>query len=117
MELPDFEDLARSIDTISQLALEKSVLDITIKEMECNVFKIAITDEKYLQQGKIPSTAHIENTYRYTGLNNEILPYRLKLAKVSSELEKQRLSFELMKDKIEIWRSEQATKRISLTVL
>lgn len=116
MNLPDFDDMAKAIDKISALALKKSLLEVEIKSLECKVFTVAMTDPAYLQGGKPPSTTYIENAFKYTGLGGEILPLRVELAKVSSELEKERLDFDLMKDAIEIWRSEQATQRISLGI-
>jgi hypothetical protein len=114
MELPDFEDMAEAIDKITQLALKKSLLEIEIKRLESVTFTTAFSDQKYFQGGKPPSTSFVESAYRYTGLNGEILPLRLELADVCSKLENERLNFDLMKDSIEIWRSEQATARISI---
>jgi hypothetical protein len=116
MELPDFEDMAEAIDKITQLALEKSLLEIEIKKLECSVFTTAMTDQAYFQGGKPPSATFIENAYKFTGLNGEIVPLRIRLATVCSALENDKLNFDLMKDAIEIWRSEQATQRLSLNL-
>jgi hypothetical protein len=116
MELPDFEDMSEAIEKISSLALKKSLLEIEIKKGESLVFTTAMSDPAYLQGGKQPSSAYVENAYKYTGLNGELIPLRVELAVTGATLEKERLSFDLMKDSIEIWRSEMATARVSLTV-
>lgn len=111
MQLPDFEDMAKLIDEIKVLSLKKAFLEIEIKKMENDVFSTAQFDTN----GKPLSTTFIENAYKHSGIHGEILPFRIELARVSSQLEGERLKFDMMQMTIEIWRSEQANNRISLT--
>lgn len=116
VELPDFEELQKYIEVIGQLALAKSLLDIKIRALESDIFRIALVKPELQQGGKPPSATFIESAYKYAGLEGELIPLRKELAKITTTLETKRLTFELLKDKIEVWRSEQANQRVNLTV-
>jgi hypothetical protein len=111
VELPDFEEMATSVDRITKLSERKGVLEIQIKEQESSIFKRALVEEKYFQNGKPASATFVENAYKYTGFEGEILPLRYELLAVSTQLENAKSTFDLMKSKIEVWRSEQANSR------
>jgi hypothetical protein len=111
MELPDFEIMASAVERITSLSEKKGVLEIQIKEQEASIFKRALVEEKYFQNGKPASATFVENAYKYTGFEGEILPLRYELLAVSTQLDNTKANFDLMKNKIEIWRSEQANQR------
>lgn len=114
MELPEFEDMQNTVEEILKLSLKKASLDLSIKVAEADVFKQAIVDEKYFQGGKPPSATYIENAYKQTGLEGEIIPKREELGDITARLEYQKNKLELMKTLVEIWRSEQANQRVSV---
>ena len=116
IELPDFEDLQVLIDEIRKLSINKSILELTIKKLESEAVRTAVTSPEYFQQGKPLAVTYVKEVYEYPGLNGEIVPFREQLAVCSADLESARLRFGLLKDMIDIWRSEQANQRISMTV-
>ena len=109
--IPDFEEFTKITDNISRLMYEKLSLDSKIKEGESLVFKRATTEEKYFQGGKPASSTYIDNTYKYAGLDGELIPLRQQLAKVISDLEGQRLLFDVYKTMIDVWRTMCSNQR------
>jgi len=116
MELPDFEDMQKVVEEILSLSLFKAGLELDIKVAESDVFKRATVEEAYFQNGKPPSATYIENTYKYPGLDGEITEKRRQLGDTSARLEYQKNKLDLMKTLVEIWRSEQANNRVSVSV-
>lgn len=116
IELPDFEDLQKLIDEIRKLSVKKSLVEIEINKLEAETVRKATENPEFFQQGKPLSATYVKSVYEYSGINGEILPLRISLAEISAELEAKRLMFGLQKDIIDIWRSEQANQRISLSV-
>jgi hypothetical protein len=109
--LPDFDDLVKVAQDISALQYKKLMLEAKIKEAEANVFKLAFTDEKFFQGGKPASVTFIENTYKYTGLDNSIVPLRTELAEVTAKLEEHRILFDIYKNMLDVWRTLSASER------
>lgn len=111
IDLPDFDFLMDMINIIGSLSTKKENLELDIISLEARVVIVATTDEKYFVGGKPPSMSFVEATYKRTGFDGEIMQKRRELAVVSSELEVARKSFDLAKQKIEVWRSLQANER------
>lgn len=111
VDLPDFEDLTGMIDKIGELSLKKEKLELDISLREADVFRVCMTDELFFMNGKPPAVSYVEATYKRTGLQGDIIPLRVELAEVTARLEVARKSYELMKIKIDTWRSQQATER------
>lgn len=109
--LPDFEDFMRIASEIKDLVYRKMVLETTIKELEATVFSKATTDTKYFQNGKPPSVAFIEKTWSYCGMSDEIVPIRIELARIISELEEKRIQMEVYKSMIDVWRTMSSNQR------
>jgi len=103
--IPDFDELIKLTQEISQLMYEKLTLDNEIKEWEAHTFKTATTDEQYFQGGKPPAVNYIDNTYKFRGLNGEIMPLRIKLAEVIAKLEGKKSLMDVYKTMIEVWRT------------
>ena len=114
MELPDFEDMKDIIDEILEFSLRKAELEIAIKVAEANVFKVTFNDERFLQNGKSPSVAFVENTYKFTGIDEEIIELRVELGEILARLDYKKNELDLMKTLVEVWRSEQANQRVAL---
>ena len=106
IELPDFNEMWGLIQKIKILSFEVSKLDIQIKFME------SITFRKGKEQGL--AVNFIENAYKTTGFDDEILPLRLELAEKTADLNAIKHELELNKSLIEVWRSIQANERIGL---
>ena len=110
--IPEFSEFIKLTDNIRELSFRKLVLEKDIKTMEADVFKKAVTDEKYFINGKSPAISYIENAYKHTGFDGEILPLREELAKVSSDLDHEKLSLEIYKQMLEVWRTLSANTRV-----
>lgn len=109
--IPDFDEFMKLVDEIGFLSFNKMSLEKDIKTAEANVVRECITSDKYFQGGKPPSMSYIESTYKYTGLNNEILPLRERYADLSAQLDKRKLQLSVYRDMLEVWRTLSANER------
>jgi hypothetical protein len=116
VDLPDFEDMQKLIDLITSLSLKRATLDYQIKLGEARVYREANSNPKYFVSDKPPSISAIKATFEYSGLEGELMDFRKQLIQTEVELSRQKYLYELMKDKIEVWRSEQANNRSSVNV-
>jgi hypothetical protein len=112
-KIPDFDEFMSLTKEIADLLYSKLALEAKIKAKETENYKTVSTDKSYFQGDKPPSSAYIENAYKYSGLNGELVPMRLDLAKVSADLELKRLQLDVWKNMIEVWRSLSASERSS----
>jgi hypothetical protein len=112
IELPDIDKMMNLIDEIYNNSVEKGRLEILIKVKESEVTRVAQTDEKYFQNGKPPSQTFVDNAYKYTGFDGDILELRLKLVEAESSLYKSRNELDLDKILIDIWRTQAANERV-----
>ena len=106
VELPDFQEMWELIQKIRQTSLEVSKLDIQIKFLE------SITFRKGKEQGL--AVNFIENAYKTTGFDDEIIPLRLELAEKMSELNALKHELELNRSLVEVWRTVSANERMGL---
>lgn len=111
--IPDFGEFMAVTSKIAGLMHQKLSLETKIKEGEAKVFKEASTNEAYFQNGKPPAVSFIDNTFKYTGFDNELVPLRQNLADVTAELEGTKLQLEVYKQMVEIWRTLCSNQRSS----
>ena len=104
VELPNFDEMQELIQRIKILSFETSKLDIHIKFLE------SVTFRKGKEQGL--AVNYIENAFKTTGFDDEILPLRLELADKMSELNALKHQLELNRSLVEVWRSIQANERM-----
>lgn len=114
IEPPDFEDMMEVAERIRNLSLKEMVLKDTLKKKESEIYIEAITTDKHLVNGKPPSAVFVENAWKHTGFDGELLEIRNELATVSADLDHQKNIFGIRKDMLEIWRTESANKRASV---
>lgn len=112
--IPDFDDFIKLSQDIGNLSYKKLSLESEIKYKESQVFKVATTTDAFLIDGKKPSTTAIDNTYKHSGIDGEILPLRAELAEVVSQLEQKRIQLDIYKSMIEVWRTLSSNERASL---
>lgn len=112
-DIPDFEDFTKLTEEITSLQLRKLMLESKIKTGEANVFKEATTNEFYFQGGKPPAVSYIENTYKFTGLERELIPLREELAQVTAEFEGKKQQMDIYKTMIEVWRTLCSNQRVA----
>lgn len=103
--IPDFDEFMKLSASISDLMYKKMRLDNEIKGKEAEVFKLVSTSTDFLQAGKPPSATYIDNTYKFSGINGELLPLRDELSKTISDLEGKKQQMEIYKTMIEVWRT------------
>jgi hypothetical protein len=111
---PDFDDLVKQIESISDLSQRVVILDTKIKGHEADIVRRVTTDSQFFQNGKSPSMDYIKSTWKYTGFNNELIPMRLELGKLESNLEKAKLTFQALRDFITLYVTKSANERKSL---
>ncbi len=104
--LPDFEELMHSVDEIATLALVVSMQKIKIKLMEVKTVRRGV--EEGLPIGRI------DGAFKYAGYDDVIIPERESLAKSESELEAVRSKLHITQSMIDVWRTIEANKRLTL---
>ena len=109
--IPDFEDFLSLADEIGELSFKKMKLENIIKGKEAQVVTLVSIDSGYFVNGKPPSMAYIEATYRYTGVDGKLLEERNKLADITAMLEKRKLQLSVYKDMLDVWRTLSANSR------
>ncbi len=113
VDLPDVDRMMELISEISDLMLKEAGIEIDIKLREAEVTKTATTDQNYAINGKSPSQTYIDNTWKYTGFENELVPMRMELAETHARLDSKKREYELLRCFIDIWRTQSANERIS----
>lgn len=111
IKIPDYDDMVKLAGRIRQLTSKKISLDVEIKAREAEITTIMTTDTKYFQNGKAPSMSLIDSTWRYTGIEGELLPKRSDLAEIIAELEEAKILFDIYKMQIDLFRTEAANNR------
>lgn len=112
-KLPDYSDLMELTDEIAKVSAKKLSLDNKIKAMESEVVLKVTKDQSFFQNGKPPSMSFIDVTYRFTGINNEIIPLRDELADCVCRLDSLKIKMDVYKQLFEIWRTLSANERAS----
>lgn len=113
--LPDFEDFVKLANEIGELSFRRMKLENEIKARESAIVAKAMSEMAYLVNGKTPSMALIESTYKYTGFNGELVDERLKLADITALLEKKKLLLSIYRDMLEVFRTVSANERATVT--
>lgn len=114
IDLPDFEDMFKIIDEIRNNSLEKAELEHQVRLAESEIIKKVTTDKSYFKGDKPPAKNFIDGTYLFTGLDNELLPFREKIAQLSINIEYLKSKLSLLRDTIEVWRTQSANERTSV---
>jgi hypothetical protein len=111
IKVPDYDDMVTLAGKIKQLTSRKMNLDVEIKAREAEITTIMTTDTGYFQNGKAPSMSFIESTWKYTGINGELIPKRNELAEIVAELEESKIIFDIYRMQIDLFRTEAANNR------
>lgn len=114
-KIPDFDEFAKLADEIGILLYEKLRLEKDIKAREATIVREVTTNPQYRLENKVPTMSYIESTYRFSGLDGELLPLRDSLAQVISELERKKITLSVYKDMIEVFRTISANQRTALS--
>jgi len=114
VELPDFDDMQQVIEGIGNVSREVELVKLEIIKGEARAVREGISDMSLYIGGKQPPISFLEATVKKTGIENELLPLRERLAGLESSLEVLRKSYDLLRIRIEVWRSLQANERASV---
>jgi hypothetical protein len=113
IDLPDLDYMMSLVKDIYSANLEKGELELKIKVIEATITKEATTNEKYFVNGRSPSQAYIDSSYKILGFDGELVPLRKKLAELDAHIFRLRGELELNKTIIDIWRTQAANERTS----
>lgn len=113
--LPDFEDFISIASRVGNLVSEKETIEAELELEESKITGICSTDPKYFENGKPASMTYIKARYFFPGLNGELTEKRMKLALVKGQLETAQLTFKIYQAMVDLYRTESANKRGSLT--
>ena len=105
--LPDFEQLMHGVDEIAGLALSVSMQKIKVKLMEVKTVRRGVEEGLPVNR--------IEGAFKYAGFDDEIIPEREDLAKAESELEAARAKMQISQSMVDVWRTIEANKRLTLS--
>lgn len=108
--IPDFSEFMNVVDKIGELSFRKLTLENEIKLKESEAMSTA-TREILQTTGKQPSVSYVEGMFKYSGFKNEIIPHREELARVTADLEREKLRLSVYKDMLEVWRTLSANER------
>lgn len=107
VNLPDFDEMYTTINSIRKLTVDVAKLDLKIKVLEGEVF-VRGRDEG------LP-VSQVTNAYKISGFDGEILPLRAELAEKQAELRFLENTLNLYRSKVEVWRTVSANERISMS--
>lgn len=107
----DFNKFNDLIQKIKQLMYDEEMLELKVKFLEAQVVEEVTTNPKYFQNGKQPSMAYIESTWKFKGIDTEIYDERVKLADIKSQLTEAKLQYDTLVRNFEMWRTESANQR------
>jgi hypothetical protein len=107
IQLPDFEDMMHAVDKIANLALKVSMQKIKVKMMEVKTVRRGVEEGLPVNR--------IEGAFKYAGFDDEIVPERETLARSESELEAARAKMSISQSMVDVWRTVEANKRLTLS--
>jgi hypothetical protein len=111
---PDFEMMMNIAEKVGELTRETLQLDIQIKDKEARTVKEVLTNPIYFKDGKCLAMNVIESTYKYQGIEGELIPLRWSFAEKKGELDKYKLMFQAYQDLTKIYQTESSNLRNSL---
>ena len=108
----DIADLYELAEEIKNYTAKVEKLGLEIQYLEAKVVEEVTTNSKYFQNGKTPSMAFIESSYKFKGTEDiNLYEKRVQLAELKAALVEAKLRYEVYMTKIEIWRTESANQR------
>lgn len=110
-KLPDFEEMIAVADKIRELSRDKLFTEAELSARESNIYKEAVTNEKYFIAGKQPAISYIKSAYEFGGFDGELLELRKKLAEISVELDYQKQVMVVYRDMIGVFQTISANER------
>lgn len=100
--MPSFDDFMNLAEQIKRLYIDRMLLENQIKSKEAATFREVMGNPKYFIGGKPVSVSYYENSYKHTGIDDEILNLRISLSERVAELERCRSQFEIYQRMLEM---------------
>ena len=110
-KIPEFSEFIALADNIRELSHKRLLLEKKIKDVEAHIFREAVSNDFYHINGKAPAVSYIESAYKQAGFEGELLKPREELAKVTADLEHAKLTLDVYKMMLEVWRTLSANER------
>ena len=119
LKYPDVDKVYQVIDTIKEIGLKKTLLDLEIKFKESEVVRTVTNDPTYFVAdakgiGKPPAMNFVEVTFLRTGINGELIPLRIEYANLCSEYDQAKMMLDALKMQADLWRTEAANQRTAI---
>jgi hypothetical protein len=111
---PDFDKMMEVAEKVGELTRETLQLDIQIKDKEARTVREVLTNPIYFKDGKCLAMNVIESTYKYQGIEGELIPLRWEFAEKKGQLDKYKLMFQAYQDLTKIFQTESSNLRGSL---
>jgi hypothetical protein len=111
---PDFDQMISIAEKVGELTKDTLQLDIMIKDKEARTVREVLSNPIYFKDGKCLAMSVIESTYKYQGLEGELIPLRFEYATKKGELDKYKLMFQALQDCTKIFQTESSNMRGSL---
>jgi hypothetical protein len=111
VNLPDFDELSNLAHKIREASVKKLMIEKDIKRAEAKVVSTVVGNSAWFRDGKPLAMSVIESTYKYTGLEGEIIPLREQYIESCGELDELRLTMDIYKNMFDVWRTLSANER------
>lgn len=114
IQVPDYDEMTKVAEQISNLLLERDNLKNLIEFNEGAILRVVNSNERYFINGKPPATNFVEKAYFNASFEGFDMPnLRKQLAETNAELEKFKMLFDIMKQQILLFQIESANRRNS----
>jgi len=111
-DTPNMEEMYRIVDKIKELTMEYGKLQLKLSAARAAIINKVMSDTNYWIKGKPPSMSFIEKTYLVNGIDNvNLIEIMKEKENVKSELDYNKMLFEIKKLEVEIWRTQSANQR------
>jgi len=118
VELPDFDDFMELAGLIGDYMSSLGSVDNEIKSLRAEIAQRVVSDEAFFINNRPPSSSYMQDTYFILGTNTDEKERLAGLfaSKVALEasLERAKREFDVLRQKIEVWRTYSANQRSSV---
>ncbi len=112
IKIPDYEEMITVANKISELVAKRDFIKNQIEINEGIILRMNTTDERFFVNGKPPATNFVEKAYFNSIFEGMDMPaLHQEFITLSSELEKFKMIFDIMKQQITLFQIESANRR------
>lgn len=103
--LPDFQEMLTLVEEVKKDNIAKMQLEAKIKEIESQNFRKIMTEEAHFNKGKPVAVSYYNEAYKFTGLNDNLLPLRKALLEISAEIDQKKATYDIYKEMLDMFRT------------